>query len=100
MSERDDERRRSGPNARTTIHDWTAGESLSVTVLQAVADLLGKEPSEIQPVSWVVDADALNALFLPRSGESPRTNGRVSFVLDGVDVTVHASGEVVVERLE
>ena len=100
MSKRDEDRRRSGPNERTTTHDWTAGESLSVTVLQAVADLTGVEPGDVQPINDVVDADALNALFQPRSGEGPRTSGRVSFVLEGVDVTIYASGEVVVEWVE
>ena len=81
-------------------HDWNGDRSIATAVVRAVAATLDAAPSQIEPVSDVVDTDALEALFSPRSEGSPRDEGSVSFTFEGCDVTVHADGEIVVRPAE
>lgn len=84
----------------TKFHDWSGDGPLSSSVVRAVAAVSGKEPTAVQPLYDVVDLDALENLFLPGPNEIPVTEGTVSFVLDGLEVTVHTSGEIVVTSQE
>lgn len=64
------------------------------TVLSAVAEAEGVEPAQLdEPLSEVVDPDALRALFAPKHDGTPR-EGRVTFTYCGYDVTVEAPDEV------
>lgn len=81
----------------TTYRGRSGTDLVSTSVVRAVAAVTGKEPVDIQPLYDVVDADALDDLFSPATGDGPRTTGHVSFFLEGVDVTVHASGEIVID---
>lgn len=81
-------------------HDWDGSESLTTTVITAVATVADAEPTELESIYEHVDPDALNALFQPKNDGTPRTGGRVSFTLAGHDVTVFAGGDVVVRPPE
>ncbi|RLM41998.1 hypothetical protein DVK00_18230 [Haloarcula sp. Atlit-47R] len=67
-----------------------------VTALSAVTD---KEPTGIEPLYGVLDPDALDALFQHGSGNS-KSDIAVSFELDGSDVTVYSTGEVIARMSE
>lgn len=82
-----------GPARYYAMHDWSAAEPLSFSVVRAVATRSGKDPAAVQSLHDVVDPDALDALFADRRGR----NGALSFTLDGHDVTVHADGGIVVD---
>ena len=71
-------------------------QPISVTVVQTVAAVTGTEPEDVEPLYDVIDPNALDALFRPVSEGSSRRTASVSFTLHGLDVTVHASGEIVV----
>ncbi|QLG64309.1 HalOD1 output domain-containing protein [Halorarum salinum] len=71
-------------------------ESVAEAVVRTVSEATGVEPTSVEPLNSVVDADALNALFRPRLNGEKRTGGGVFFLLDGCEVTVHGDGEVVV----
>lgn len=81
-----------------TVHDWDGREPLSDTVVRAVAEAAGVDPTELStPLIDAVDPDALDALFRPRYGGSPRqSDGRVAFTTNGYEVVVHGDGRVFV----
>ncbi|RLM89078.1 HalOD1 output domain-containing protein [Haloarcula sp. Atlit-7R] len=66
----------------------------SHAVVTALAAVTGNGPTEIEPLYDVVDPDALDALFQHGSDDS-KSGIAVSFELDGSDVTVYSTGEVV-----
>ncbi|AEH38199.1 HalOD1 output domain-containing protein [Halopiger xanaduensis] len=62
-------------------------ESVSISVITAVAARRGVEPTELPPLYEWIDPDALDSLFEPTRTGGPR-GGRVSFVYDGHDIVV------------
>lgn len=78
-------------------HDRTTAP-VGATIVETVATITGKEPSDVDPLHEVVDPDALDAIFEPTNDTGvTRTDGTVSFVFEGYDVTVRASGEIIVD---
>jgi hypothetical protein len=73
-------------------------ESMSATAVASVAEAAGCRPGAVQPLYTVIDPDALDALV--SYGQSPSWRGRLSFTLHGHEVTVRATGEVVVRPAE
>ena len=53
---------------------------------------------EAPPVYNVVDPDALNSLFAPRSDGTARVDGTVTFTYRGYEFSVAADGDVTVEE--
>jgi len=73
-----------------TVH--SGAESLSVSVVEALAAAKGVSPVDIeQPLYDVVDPDALDRLFTDGNATA-----RVVFGFADHEVTVHASGEILV----
>ncbi|KMT45861.1 hypothetical protein EL22_26405 [Halostagnicola sp. A56] len=86
-----------GDTADTSIRTAT-----SQAVVEAVATAEGIPPAELcppeyEPLHDVIDPEALDALFAPRSHGGPRPGGTVTFTYCGYDVTVETDGTV---RLE
>lgn len=82
-----------------TSHDPTTN-GLSLTIIDAVAELADGDISEqvAEFTDWV-DPDALDRLFRVGSPGDPRHEaGRVHLEIAGIDVTVHADGDIVFER--
>ncbi|WP_158055393.1 HalOD1 output domain-containing protein [Halorussus halophilus] len=76
-----------------TIDERPAQASLSERVVTTVADAKGVDVAELEPLYHHVDPDALDQLFQTTVGGVERTNGSVTFTLDGVRVTVTSDGE-------
>ncbi|WP_123537249.1 HalOD1 output domain-containing protein [Halosimplex salinum] len=85
-----------GTRIERAIYD----EVPSLAVVSAVADVTGNEPTELDPLYWTVDPDALDALFETDPAGPHRTGGQVNFTFHGCDVVVHEDRKVVVERPE
>ncbi|MFC7155366.1 HalOD1 output domain-containing protein [Halomarina halobia] len=84
-----------------TVHDWDSDDSVSTSVVLALAAVTGRELTEIVPLSDHLDFDALNQLFEPSDGGGgPRTDGHVAFVYDGHCVVVHADGRLCLREIE
>lgn len=84
-----------------TVNDVTTVQStetnaISDEVVFAVAEATGTDMTQLEPLYNVIDPDALDQLFQTPVNEFPRSDGRVVFTMEGCEVTVHASGEVVV----
>lgn len=76
------------------VDSETAPGSISVAVVTAVADILGRDPNTIEPLYNAIDPEALDALFVPTRTNSRPVGGQVTFSLEGCDVAVYANGRV------
>ena len=73
--------------------------SLSIAVIEAVAEAEGVEPVEMESTLYeAVDPDALDRLFTGRELEA--FAGRVVFELGAHEVTVQSNGDVLVRQIE
>ncbi len=83
----------------TVQHDRLEDGSLSVTIATAVATVLGREVTDLEPLHYSIDTDALERLFEPRA-DGLRDGGTVTFEFSGCLVTVDATGEISVTTTE
>lgn len=83
-------------SSRAYRYNWRGFESVSMAVVDAVADASGVDPLEVGPLHDVIDPDALDAIF--SSAGATRPDVEVVFRLDSTEVTVRGTGEVVVRR--
>ncbi|RQG96925.1 HalOD1 output domain-containing protein [Natrarchaeobius oligotrophus] len=77
-------------------YDRLDDEPLSVAVADAVATFCSVDITELDPLHYAINADALERLFEPRA-DGLRTGGSVSFEYNDCVVTVTADGEIRVE---
>lgn len=73
----------------------TLDGQVAETVVTAVATATGTDPLELEPLYYVVDPDALNALFDSSRTYSP-TPKEFRFTMAGCEVIVRDQGEVTV----
>jgi hypothetical protein len=71
-------------------------ETLTESVVLAVADAIDADPLGLEPLHDSVDPDALDQLFTATGEEANSVRGRVEFRYADCDVAVHADGHVVV----
>lgn len=70
---------------------------MSEAVVMAVADAKGTAPTDLDTQLYeVVDPDALDGLFRPKTDGTPRIGGQVEFTMDGLAVTVDDDATVTV----
>lgn len=82
-----------------TTHEAGGETSLSITVVEALAEAKGVSPVDIeQPLYDVVDPDALDRLFVCEDDHG--TSGYVVFELSSFEITVRSNGDVVVRRVD
>jgi hypothetical protein len=77
-----------------------ADESVSTAVVRAVSAIEGREPRSLRPLSDVLDPDALDALFEPRSNGRPRIGGQLSFIYSNCVVTIDNGEYLSLDLLE
>lgn len=80
-----------------TEHDPDDTARLSTTVVHALADVMGKDTTDVQfALSDSVDPDALDHLFgMSRDGTASPA-GHVAFTVGGHRVTVYCDGRIVI----
>lgn len=76
--------------------DWTQAPSVSMAVVEAVADAENVDPLELDPLNEAIDPDALDALFPPCEERVEGSVHEVSLQFNECHVTVRDTGEVVV----
>lgn len=74
-----------------------AMDQASATVVMAVAAVLDRDVTELDPLDDTVDPDALDALFVPKPDGTDRAGGEISFAFGACTVTVASRGEIVVD---
>lgn len=82
----------------SVTYDADREERPSTAVVNAVAEAVGRDPTELPPLQRTIDADALDEMFGETLGGRPRTSGSVTFEYCGCSVVVLADGEVVVRE--
>lgn len=85
-----------GTDGVSVFHADDPEAGLATDVVLAVAELSESDPTELPPLSDVIDADALDRLFGP--GHSGDGSDRVSFNYHGYRVTVCRDGEIMLQR--
>lgn len=71
-------------------------QPISVAVAEAVAEFCDEDVTELEPLHYAINADALERLFAPRS-DGLRSGGSVTFEYNECLVTVTAAGEITVD---
>jgi hypothetical protein len=84
-------------DAHTRAFSWDDEGGATLAVVEAVTDMLGVEPTEVEPLNDVIETDALNQLFTP-TGETLRRTGHIQFEYEGCLVRIQANGTVSVVR--
>ena len=80
--------------------DWET-ESVTATVVEAVATATNTPVTELDPLYNVINPDALNLLYTPTNdGNQRQNNGQITFPYNDCEVTVHADGEVTVTPVQ
>ena len=73
--------------------------SISTVVLRKVAEREKVDPVDLdQQLDDVVDAEALDQLFIPKATGIPRDGGKVEFTYCGYHVTIEAAERVMIEK--
>ncbi|GKZ15995.1 HalOD1 output domain-containing protein [Haladaptatus sp. T7] len=76
-------------------------DNVSEELIRAIATVNDADLTELALLSEFVDPEALDALFGPKAGETPRdTNGRVSFTYDAYRVRINSSGQITFHQTE
>lgn len=89
------------PSGRTVVRHSGTDESVSATVVDAVASATDHEPSALEPLGRVIDTHALDRLFSPlRDPIAGPRMGVVEFRFEGCLVTVSATGWVEARRAD
>ncbi|WP_313696032.1 HalOD1 output domain-containing protein [Halorarum halobium] len=73
---------------------------MSTAVVRAVSAVEGREPCSLRPLAFVLNPNALDALFESRSNGQPRTGGCLSFVYSGCRVSIDNGEYLSIEPLE
>lgn len=80
-------------NRTTSTFRWAEDEEPILTIVETVASVNNADPVELEPLSHVVDTDALSSVFAP-TVSTDRGPGRFRFEYEGCHVQVTASGEI------
>lgn len=77
-------------------YDRLDNEPLSVAIVNAVAAFSNESVTDLEPLHYTINTDALERLFEPRA-DGVRSGGSVAFEYNDCLVTVTADGEIRVE---
>lgn len=82
-------------------HDFDGSADLATTVVHAIADVTGIDPTEAEGRLYDhVEPDALNRLFEPKSDGTPRLQGHLAFAVRGHQVSVYNTGRITIVPLQ
>lgn len=79
------------------MKEKSESRSVGERVVEAVADVTGTDPIDLEPIYNHVDATSLDRLFEDASPEAPRDRGHVAFPMAGCQIVVYADGTIVVD---
>ncbi|KYH27460.1 hypothetical protein HAPAU_01280 [Halalkalicoccus paucihalophilus] len=88
------------PRVYQTTHDFESRRALSTTVIEAIEEAVDVEGPSSRVLADVIDPDCLDGLFRPVRHRTDRDNGVVQFPLEEHRITVYATGEIELRRIE
>lgn len=78
-----------------SFHATDPDKCISTDIVLAVAEVSGRDPTELRPLNDVINADALDSLFTPeRPGNE---TDQISFDYQGYRVTVYRDREILLQ---
>ena len=81
-------------------YDIGPEEAITTAVVRAVSAIEGRDPLSLRPIAEVLEPDAVDNIFRPRSEGSPRPGGRLSFVYSKSRVTIDNGEYMTIELIE
>lgn len=81
-----------------TRHDFSAPESLHLTIVEALAAVEDVPPTEVDPLYGVVEPDSLERLFAHSAARESTLS--TAFSVRDWTVTVHSDGRVIVHECD
>ncbi len=75
-------------------------ETVSTAVVRAVGAVEGRKPQSLQPLTNVINTEALDVLFACRCDGTPRIGGRLSFVYSTCRITIDNGEYLTLQLLE
>lgn len=81
------------------VHDWERGDELGTTIVQVMGAYSGIDPLNAEPLFTSLDAEALESLLEPTSGERPRYDMQVRFPYAKWELSVSSGGFVAIREL-
>lgn len=88
--------RHSPAHCSTTQFTPESPDTLCEQLASEVAAIRDVTPAELRPLHDVIDPEALAALFETRLAAQNTATGYVVFSWEGLEVTVHADGEILI----
>lgn len=87
-------------SGQTTVEtvDWNDKDGAALTIVETVASVQERDPTELDPLSSIVDPDALNTLFA--STEAETSGALIQFEYENCLVSVTADGNISVAPAE
>lgn len=73
-----------------------ADNSVSYTLVCAVAEVEGCRPTDLPLLQDTLDVDALNAIFAPKPDDSPRFEGSLTFEYSDSFVSIRSTPSVTI----
>lgn len=78
-------------------HDFDGSAQLTTTLVHAISDVTGTAVTNTEfTLNDYVDPDALNRLFGSTPDGTARATGELHLTIWGCDVTIFASGQIVI----
>lgn len=74
--------------------DWSRYEQPALGIVEAIAGIKNKRPTDLPPLGHEVNIDALNSLL---SADGDDSKIRVSFEYEELQITIKQAGSLVVE---
>lgn len=84
------------PDTPSTVERSAENETLTETIVIAVADATGVDPLDLDPLYDSIDPDAIDRAFESTGEGAPATTDQLAFDYAGCEVTVRADRSVVV----
>ena len=84
---------------RHIVEFGEGARSASEVIVYTVAEVSGEDPTALEPLSVVIDPDALDAIF-SRSDRTDGSAAHLSFEYEGYDVTLFSHGRLTLSELE
>lgn len=88
----------SGDDILRREFDWDGPKPASVAVVEALEEFTGRDARSFSPLYDVVDADALDSLFVSTDETDRQNSGHLTLLVDESRVTLHSDGSLVVQR--
>jgi hypothetical protein len=77
-----------------------ADETVSTAVVRAVGAVEGRKPQSLQPLTNVINTEALDTLFACQCDGTPRIGGRLSFIYSTCRITIDNGEYLTLQLLE